>query len=71
MDHAAHEAPDPGPLLPRDQLCFTLHAASRSVMVRYRPLLDVLELTFPQYVVMLAAGHPRDRDRRPLPRRIQ
>lgn len=36
-----------------DQLCFALYAASRAVIARYRPLLDDLELTYPQYLVML------------------
>ncbi|QHA10016.1 MarR family transcriptional regulator [Streptomyces broussonetiae] len=37
----------------QDQLCFALYAASRSVTTRYRPLLDELGLTYPQYLVML------------------
>jgi MarR family transcriptional regulator, organic hydroperoxide resistance regulator len=36
-----------------DQLCFALYAASRAVVARYRPLLDELGLTYPQYLVML------------------
>jgi DNA-binding MarR family transcriptional regulator len=34
-------------------LCFALYAASRAVTARYRPLLDELGLTYPQYLVML------------------
>jgi DNA-binding MarR family transcriptional regulator len=41
------------PLLLDDQLCFALYAASRAVTARYRPLLDTLGLTYPQYLVML------------------
>ncbi|MET7687476.1 MarR family transcriptional regulator [Streptomyces sp. NPDC005483] len=41
-------------LLLDDQLCFALYAASRAVTARYRPLLDELGLTYPQYLVMLA-----------------
>ena len=37
-----------------DQLCFALYAASRAVTSVYRPLLDDLGLTYPQYLVMLA-----------------
>ncbi|MFF3488822.1 MarR family winged helix-turn-helix transcriptional regulator [Streptomyces sp. NPDC002701] len=37
----------------QDQLCFALYAASRTVTARYRPLLDELGLTYPQYLVML------------------
>ncbi|MFD2421003.1 MarR family winged helix-turn-helix transcriptional regulator [Amycolatopsis pigmentata] len=36
-----------------DQLCFALYAASRAVISRYRPVLDELGLTYPQYLVML------------------
>lgn len=40
-------------LLLDDQLCFALYAASRAVTSRYRPLLDELGLTYPQYLVLL------------------
>lgn len=40
-------------LLLDDQLCFALYAASRAVTARYRPLLEELGLTYPQYLVML------------------
>jgi MarR family transcriptional regulator, organic hydroperoxide resistance regulator len=36
------------------QVCFALVVASRSVLGIYRPLLDPLGLTHPQYLVMLA-----------------
>ncbi|MGW0792723.1 MarR family winged helix-turn-helix transcriptional regulator [Streptomyces sp. NPDC002911] len=36
-----------------DQFCFTLYAASRAVTNAYRPLLDEVGLTYPQYLVML------------------
>lgn len=42
-----------GTLFLDDQLCFALYAASRAVTQRYRPLLDEVGLTFPQYLVML------------------
>jgi DNA-binding MarR family transcriptional regulator len=42
-----------GTLLLDDQLCFALYAASRAVTQRYRPLLEKLGLTYPQYLVML------------------
>jgi DNA-binding MarR family transcriptional regulator len=35
------------------QLCFALYAASRSMTAVYRPLLEPLGLTYPQYLVML------------------
>ncbi|MDX9664536.1 MarR family transcriptional regulator [Pseudomonas sp. P5_152] len=36
-----------------DQLCFKLYAASRAVIRGYKPLLEPLGLTYPQYLVML------------------
>jgi MarR family transcriptional regulator, organic hydroperoxide resistance regulator len=36
------------------QVCFALVVASRSVLAVYRPLLEPLGLTHPQYLVMLA-----------------
>lgn len=36
-----------------DQLCFALYAASRAMTSCYRPMLDELGLTYPQYLVML------------------
>jgi DNA-binding MarR family transcriptional regulator len=35
------------------QVCFALYAASRAVTQLYRPLLDALGLTYPQYLVLL------------------
>jgi DNA-binding MarR family transcriptional regulator len=36
-----------------DQLCFALYAASRAVTARYRPMLEKIGLTYPQYLVMM------------------
>lgn len=36
-----------------DQLCFALYSASRAVTMVYRPLLDELNLTYPQYLVLM------------------
>ncbi|HQR26977.1 MAG TPA: MarR family transcriptional regulator [Nocardioides sp.] len=35
------------------QLCFALYAASRAVTSTYRPALEPLGLTYPQYLVLL------------------
>jgi DNA-binding MarR family transcriptional regulator len=35
------------------QVCFALYAASRATTQLYRPVLDALGLTYPQYLVML------------------
>lgn len=42
------------PLALEQQVCFALAVASRSVISVYRPLLEPLGLTHPQYLVMLA-----------------
>ena len=36
-----------------DQLCFALYAASRAMTAAYAPLLEGLDLTYPQYLVLL------------------
>ncbi len=35
------------------QLCFTIYACSREIIQLYRPLLKKIDLTYPQYLVML------------------
>jgi DNA-binding MarR family transcriptional regulator len=35
-----------------DMVCFALHAASRAVTAAYRPLLEPLGVTYPQYLVL-------------------
>lgn len=36
-----------------NMLCFALYASTRAAMDVYRPLLDELDLTYPQYLVMI------------------
>lgn len=36
-----------------NQLCFPLYALSKEITRRYTPFLDALDLTYPQYLVML------------------
>ena len=36
-----------------NQLCFPLYAASREVIKLYKPYLDILDLTYTQYIAML------------------
>lgn len=36
-----------------NQLCFSIYAASRAITKIYRPFLDNLGITYPQYLVML------------------
>lgn len=37
-----------------DQLCFSLYGASLAINRAYKPLLDALEITYPQYLVLSA-----------------
>ncbi|MFP5365396.1 MAG: MarR family winged helix-turn-helix transcriptional regulator [Actinomycetes bacterium] len=54
MDTAATvEAGQEDDLLLEHQLCFALTVAARSVVGAYRPVLEKLNLTHPQYLVML------------------
>jgi len=47
--------PDPDELLKLDnQLCFAIYSASLAMTKLYKPQLDKLGLTYPQYLVMLA-----------------
>jgi DNA-binding MarR family transcriptional regulator len=46
--------PAEDPLTLERQVCFALAVASRSVIALYRPLLEPMGLTHPQYLVMLA-----------------
>ncbi|RJO79237.1 MarR family transcriptional regulator [Nocardia panacis] len=41
------------PLSLDEQVCFPLYAAMRALTAAYRPKLDALGLTYPQYLVML------------------
>lgn len=42
-----------------NQLCFPLYAASRSVIRRYKPFLDELDLTYTQYIAMMVLWEKR------------
>lgn len=46
--------PDADPLALERQVCFAVVLAARSVVALYRPLLEPMGLTHPQYLVMLA-----------------
>jgi DNA-binding MarR family transcriptional regulator len=53
MKTAAPEANAPLSLRLEDQLCFALHSTALKMTQAYRPLLEPLGLTYPQYLVML------------------
>ena len=46
--------PSPPELLLDNQLCFALYSASLAMTKLYKPLLDEIGLTYPQYLAMLA-----------------
>ncbi|HEX3598449.1 MAG TPA: MarR family transcriptional regulator [Polyangiaceae bacterium] len=49
-----------------NQICFALHSTARQLVRAYRPALEGLELTHPQYLVMLVLwGWAKDREQRP------
>lgn len=50
--HAVQQQSNPAQLLD-NQLCFSLYAASLAMTKQYKPLLEALDLTYPQYLVML------------------
>ena len=37
-----------------NQLCFPLYACSKEIVKKYKPFLDEVELTYTQYIVMMA-----------------
>lgn len=49
----------PAPRRLTDQVCFALYTSSRAVTGLYRPMLEELGLTYPQYLVMLALWERR------------
>ncbi|BBW99553.1 MarR family transcriptional regulator [Mycolicibacterium moriokaense] len=55
------------PLALERQVCFALAVTNRAVLAVYRPLLEPLGLTHPQYLVMLALwDHHKSNAERPL-----
>jgi MarR family transcriptional regulator, organic hydroperoxide resistance regulator len=49
----AKSIPANAALLLDNQLCFALYSTSQAMTQMYKPLLDALDLTYPQYLVML------------------
>lgn len=54
LTNESSQASETDDLLLERQLCFALTVASRSVVGIYKPILEQLGLTHPQYLVMLA-----------------
>ncbi|MGK5554261.1 MarR family winged helix-turn-helix transcriptional regulator [Actinomadura kijaniata] len=59
------------PLALENQVCFALVVASRSVLALYRPILEPMGLTHPQYLVMLALWEHRHLSVKELSRLLQ
>ena len=51
LDREAEVVADPLSL--DNQLCFSLYAAANAIKKAYRPLLDRLGLTYPQYLILI------------------
>lgn len=51
--HSTPYAPGPAALRLDNQVCFALYSASLAMTKLYKPLLDTIGLTYPQYLVML------------------
>ena len=51
---ALDNSPDIPELLLKNQLCFPLYSASKEVVRRYTPLLKPFNLTYTQYIAMMA-----------------
>jgi DNA-binding MarR family transcriptional regulator len=63
--------PEDDPLTLERQVCFALAVASRSVIALYRPILEPMGLTHPQYLVMLALWERSPRSLRDLSAALQ
>lgn len=53
MDQVADDNALDDPLDLDNQLCFALYAAAHAIKKAYRPLLEGLGLTYPQYLIMM------------------
>ncbi|MDA2894255.1 MarR family transcriptional regulator [Mycolicibacterium sp. BiH015] len=64
---AVTAAPEVDPLALERQVCFALATTNRAVLAVYRPLLEPLGLTHPQYLVMLALWDHQKKSTAPSP----
>ena len=48
MDNSKYDA-----LKLENQICFPLYACSREIVKRYKPFLDIIDLTYTQYIAMM------------------
>ncbi|MBP0615984.1 MarR family winged helix-turn-helix transcriptional regulator [Jiella mangrovi] len=54
-----------------EQICFALYAATNAVTRAYRPLLAEIQLTYPQYLVMMVLWQDRRSTSRSIAERLQ
>ena len=45
-----------------NQICFTLYATSMAITRTYKPMLDAMGITYPQYLVLSVLGEAGDQD---------
>src|SRR4051812_1681717 len=60
IENTAPKAAATGPLLLANQLCFAVYSTAHAFNRVYKPLLDALGLTYPQYLVMLVLWEQDD-----------
>jgi MarR family transcriptional regulator, organic hydroperoxide resistance regulator len=60
IESTASKAAATGPLLLANQLCFAVYSTAHAFNRVYKPLLDALGLTYPQYLVMLVLWEQDD-----------
>lgn len=53
-----------------NQLCFPLYACSKEIIRRYTPLLEAMDLTYTQYLVMMVMWEYRERSVKELGERL-
>ena len=58
------------PLKLENQICFPLYVCAKEVIRRYKPILDELDLTYTQYIAMMALWEDRSLNVRELGERL-
>ena len=67
--YSAVDAPRPSVEL-GEQLCFSVYRASKALTARYRPLLEELGITYPQYLVLMTLWEHDDQTGREISDRL-
>jgi DNA-binding MarR family transcriptional regulator len=69
-DHVSKSEPDTPQLHLENQVCFPLYSAANALVRAYRPLLADLDLTYPQYLVMMVLWQERSLNVKELGQRL-